>query len=177
MGIACGDLDGDGRPDLAVTNFYGESTSMFDQPGPGTLCRPDRCRRAESPSRYVLGFGACFLDANNDGLLDLATANGHVNDYRPAIPYAMRPQLFLGIGEGRLAEVGKSAGACWQLPHVGRGMAAGDIDNDGRFDLLFVAEGEPLAYFRNQGPTGHFVTLKLEGAPPGSNRDAVGAAL
>ena len=61
------------------------------------------------------------------------------------------------------------------MPHVGRGMAAGDIDNDGRLDLLFVAEGEPLAYFHNQGSTGHFITLKLEGAPPGSTRDAVGA--
>ena len=54
-------------------------------------------------------------------------------------------------------------------------MAAGDVDNDGRLDLLFVGEGEPLVYFRNQGPTGHFITLKLEGSEPGSNRDAVGA--
>ncbi len=175
MGIACGDVDGDGRLDLAVTNFYGESTSLFVNLGQGLFADRTAAAGLRVPSRYVLGFGACFLDANNDGLLDLATANGHVNDYRPAIPYAMPAQLFLGIGRGELAEVGRSAGACWQLPHVGRGMAAGDIDNDGRLDLLFVAEGEPLAYFHNQGSTGHFITLKLEGAPPGSTRDAVGA--
>jgi tetratricopeptide (TPR) repeat protein len=175
MGIACGDLDGDGRPDLAVTNFYGESTTLFVNLGDGLFADRTAACGLRVSSRYVLGFGAYFLDANNDGLLDLATVNGHVNDYRPVIPYAMPAQLFLGTGSGRVAEVSESAGACWQVPHVGRGMAAGDVDNDGRLDLLFVSEGEPLVYFRNQGPTGHFITLKLEGTEPGSNRDAVGA--
>ena len=63
------------------------------------------------------------------------------------------------------------------MPRLGRGLAVGDLDNDGRLDLLIVAEGEPLAYFHNQGPAGHFVTFKLEGRAPGSNRDAVGARL
>jgi hypothetical protein len=177
MGIACGDLDGDGRPDLAVTNFYGESTSLFVNLGDGLFADRTAASGLRVPSRYVLGFGAYFLDANNDGRLDLATVNGHVNDYRPTIPYAMPAQLFLGTGGGRLADVSESAGACWQVPHVGRGMAVGDIDNDGWLDLLFVSEGEPLVYFHNQGSTGHFITFKLEGSAPGSNRDAVGARL
>ena len=175
MGIACGDLDGDGRPDLAVTNFYGESTSLFVNLGDCLFADRTAAAGLRAPSRYVLGFGAFFLDANNDGRLDLATVNGHVNDYRPTIPYAMPAQLFLGSGGGRVVDVSDSAGACWQVPHVGRGMAVGDIDNDGRLDLLCVAEGEPLAYFHNQGRAGHFVTFKLEGTKPGSNRDAVGA--
>jgi thioredoxin-like negative regulator of GroEL len=175
MGIACGDLDGDGRPDLAVTNFYGESTSLFLNLGDGLFADRTAAVGLKVPSRYMLGFGAFFLDANNDGLLDLATVNGHVNDYRPAIPYAMPAQLFLGVGGGRLIEVSESAGACWRIPHVGRGMVVGDLDNDGSLDLLFVSEGEPLVYMRNQGSSGHFVTFKLEGLAPRSNRDAVGA--
>jgi enediyne biosynthesis protein E4 len=177
MGIACGDLDGDGRPDLAVTNFFGESTSLFVNLGNGLFADRTAAAGLIMPSRYVLGFGAYFLDANNDGRLDLAQVNGHVNDYRPGTPYAMPAHLYLGTGGGRVAEVSESAGACWQAPRVGRGMAAGDIDNDGRVDLIVVAEGEPLAYFHNQGPTGHFITFKLEGTAPGSDRDAVGARL
>jgi hypothetical protein len=130
-----------------------------------------------APTRYVLGFGAAFLDADNDGRLDLAQANGHVTDYRPEMPYAMRAGLFLGTAGGRLADVSDSAGACWQVPRLGRGLAVGDFDNDGRLDLLIVAEREPLAYFHNLGPAGHFVTFTLDGSTPESNRDAVGARL
>lgn len=177
MGIACGDLNGDEKPDLAVTNFHGESTSLFLNQGGGFFADRTAASGLKVPSRYVLGFGAGFLDVNNDGRLDLATINGHVNDYRPAIPYAMPAQLFLGDGGGRLTVVSErsAAGACWQVPHVGRGMAMGDVDNDGRLDLLFVAEGEPLVYLHNQGPAGHFITLALSGKAPGSNRDATGA--
>ena len=93
MGVACGDLDGDGRPDLAVTNFYGESTTFYHNLGDGDVHRPHRGRRPAAPSRFLLGFGIAFLDVNNDGCLDLATANGHVNDLRPKLPYAMPAQL------------------------------------------------------------------------------------
>ncbi len=99
-----------------MTNFYGESTSLFVNLGQGLFADRTAAAGLRVSSRYVLGFGACFLDANNDGLLDLATANGHVNDYRPAIPYAMRSQLFLGIAGGRLAEVGKSAARAGNYP-------------------------------------------------------------
>ncbi len=175
MGIACGDLDGDGHPDLAVTNFYGESTTFYRNLGGGQFADQGSAVGLAGPTRHVLGFGVDFLDADNDGWLDLVQANGHVNDYRPAIPYAMPTQLFLGTGTGRLAEVSGSAGDCWPVPRLGRGLAVGDLDNDGRPDVLIVAEGQPLAYFHNQGPAGHFVTFQLEGSAPGSNRDAIGA--
>ncbi len=91
MGVACGDLDGDGRPDLAVTNFFGESTTFYRNLGSGDVRRCHRGRRAQAPSRFLLGFGIAFLDVNNDGRLDLATANGHIHDLRPKVPYACRP--------------------------------------------------------------------------------------
>jgi tetratricopeptide (TPR) repeat protein len=175
MGIASGDLDGDGRIDLAVTNFYGESTTFYRNLGAGQFADHTAAIGLTAPSRYLLGFGAAFFDANNDGLLDLVTANGHVNDLSPNVPYAMPAQLLLGQASARLIDVSHRAGDCWQVRRLGRGLAVGDLDNDGRLDLLIVSEGEPLAYFHNRGPAGHFITLQLEGSPPRSNRDAIGA--
>src|SRR5262249_5921643 len=111
---------------------------------------------------------------DNDGHLDIAIANGHVDDFRPEIPYAMPAQLFLGGAGGRLTDVSDRAGRPWQVPRVGRGLAAGALDNDGRVDLLLVAQAGPLAYLHNwTTPAGHALTLQLEGTA--SPRDAVGA--
>ena len=177
MGVACGDLDGDGLPDLAVTNFYGESTSFFHNLGGGLFADHTSVIGLTAPSRYVLGFGVAFLDANNDGRLDLLTANGHVSDTRPLFPYAMPPQLYLGEQDGRLIEVKAEGGPPFQQSYVGRGLATGDLDNDGRVDAVMVAQNEPIVYFQNEitPPGGHYVSFQLEGRK--SNRDGVGAAL
>jgi len=173
MGVACGDLDGDGRPDLAVTNFYGESTTLFRNLGSGRFADHTAAVGLAAPSRFLLGFGVDFLDADNDGRLDLMTVNGHVYDGRPLFPWTMPAQLLLGGARGRLTEVSPQAGAPFLVPRMGRGLAVGDLDNDGRVDALVLAQNEPLAYFHNRSDTGHSVTLELEGRV--SNRDAVGA--
>ena len=175
MGTACGDLDGDGRPDLLVTNFYGESTTFFRNLGGGLFADRTASIGLAGPSRYLLGFGIVLFDANNDGHPDLATANGHVNDDRPDYPYAMPALLMVGGEGGRLSDVSGAAGAPWTVPRVARGLACGDLDNDGRRDLLVVAQQGPLAYFHNGTAGGHSLTLRLEGTK--SNRDAVGAAV
>ena len=173
MGIACGDLDGDGRFDLAVTNFYGQMTTFYQNIGTDQFIDRTIEVGLGPPSRYLLGFGTTFFDANNDGRLDLATANGHVNDLRPHVPYAMPAQLFLGDQTGRLHDVTAQMGTPWTVPRLARGLAQCDLDNDGKVDLLLVSLGEPVAFFHNQGPAGHFFTLGLEGTR--SNRDAIGA--
>jgi enediyne biosynthesis protein E4 len=172
MGIACGDLDGDGRPDLAVTNFFGESTTFYRNLGGAMFADATAAVGLKAPSRFLLGFGAVFLDVDNDGRLDLATANGHIHDLRPNIPYPMPAQLQVGGPDGRLTDITGRVGEPWTVPRIGRGLAVADLDNDGRLDLLLVAQNSPLAFFHNQTRGAvHFLTL--EGTK--SKRDAVGA--
>jgi enediyne biosynthesis protein E4 len=172
MGVAAGDLDGDGLIDLCVTNFYGESTTFFRNLGSGIFCDATEAVGLAVATRRQLGFGIALLDVDNDGLLDLASANGHVNDIRPNYPYRMPAQLLRG-DRGRLTDVSERAGVPWQVPRMGRGLAAGDVDNDGCQDVLVLSHNEPLAYLHNRSDGGHFLTLRLEGRA--SNRDAVGA--
>jgi thioredoxin-like negative regulator of GroEL len=174
MGIACGDLDGDSRPDLAVTNFFGESTTFYRNLGGAMFADATASIGLKAPSRFLLGFGAVFLDVDNDGRLDLATANGHIHDLRPDVPYPMPAQLLAGRSDGRLIDVTGRVGEPWTVPRIGRGLAVADLDNDGRLDLPLVAQNSPLAFFHNRTRrAGHYLSLRLEGTR--SNRDAVGA--
>ncbi|HEX3450034.1 MAG TPA: CRTAC1 family protein, partial [Isosphaeraceae bacterium] len=176
MGTACGDLDGDLRPDLFVTNFYGESTSFFRNMGSGIFGDQTNAIGLAAPSRFFLGFGVSLLDADNDGRLDLATANGHVNDERPDYPYKMPAQLMMGGNDGRLHDVTQSAGEPWTIPRVGRGLCVGDLDNDGRMDVVLVSQGTPLVFCHNQtNSKGRAVSFLLEGTR--SDRDGVGAVV
>ena len=138
MGVARGDLDGDGRPDLAVTNFFGESTTFYQNLGDGLFTDRTAAVGLSAPTRYRLGFGVAFLDADDDGRLDLLTVNGHIADERPEIPYAMPAQLMLGGANGRLTDVSAAAGPPFQVPRLGRGLAVGDLDDDGRVDAIVV---------------------------------------
>jgi len=171
MGVACGDVDGDGRPDLAVTNFYGESTSLFQNLGAGRFNDRTTASGLAMPSRHLLGFGASFLDADNDGYLDLLTANGHLSQL-PGTSYKMPVQLLLGNG-GRFHDVTANAGQAMMVPRIGRGLAIGDMDNDGRIDAVVIDHKAPLVYLHNRTEGGsHFVVFRLEGTR--SPRDATG---
>ena len=176
MGVACGDIDGDGLIDLAVTNFFGESTSFYKNLGHGNFSERSAAVGLVAATRSLLGFGVALIDADNDGRLDLLSANGHVNDFRPDVPYAMPPQLLLGRPGGTLVDISARAGEPFRTPHLGRGLAAGDLDNDGRIDALLVALNEPMIILRNRSETSsHWLTLSLAGAA--SNRDAIGAVV
>ena len=176
MGVACGDLDGDGRVDLVVTNFYGESSTFYQNLGGGMFGDRSTGIGLSASTRTLLGFGASLFDANNDGHLDLASANGHVNDFRPVFPYAMPSQLLLGSRSGRLRDVSESAGAGWTLPRVGRGLVQADLNNDGRIDVLILPQEDPVLFLRQAADPANparSLTLLLEGTQ--SNRDAIGA--
>jgi enediyne biosynthesis protein E4 len=177
MGTALGDLDGDGLPDLTVSNFYGESTTFFKNMGKGIFADRTSAIGLAAPSRYLLGFGIVLCDVNNDGRLDLAQTNGHVVDNRPDFPLDMPGLLLIGGNHGRFVDVTPNAGPVWTVPRIGRALAAGDLDNDGRLDLVSVPQNGPLVFFHNQtvSAAGHGVTFLLEGTK--SNRDGVGAVV
>ena len=174
MGVACGDLDGDGLIDLAVTNFYNEASTLYHNLGGGRFADHSEVSGLTAASRRLLGFGAAFVDVNNDGNLDYISANGYIEDLRPRLPYGMRVQLLLNDGRGRLIDPRPSGGDALGVERVGRGLAVGDLDDDGRIDAIVVDQTGPVAYLHNQTDrVGRCVVVKLEGTE--SNRDGVGA--
>jgi hypothetical protein len=181
MGVEAGDLDGSGRPSLFVTNFQNAPNTVYLNCG-GLLFKDGTTSTGLGPpSLDRLGFGTVLLDADLDGNLDLAVANGHVE--RGArevlgVPYAQAAQLFLGDGRGRYRDASAACGPDFLRPRVGRGLARCDYDNDGRPDLAQSGVGEPTSLLRNRADNGHgWVSLELIGDGRGSNRNAIGAVV
>jgi hypothetical protein len=163
-------------PFLSVTNFYGESTSFFKNIATGMFADRTAPIGLAGPSRYLVGFGVVLFDANNDGRLDLAQTNGHVIDNRPDFPLDMPGLLLIGGRDGRFVDATSHAGPAWSVPRIGRALASGDLDNDGRVDLVAVPQNTPLVYLHNQTTAaGHAVSFVLEGTR--SNRDGVGTVV
>ena len=103
---------------------------------------------------------------NNDGWLDLLSTNGHVLDRRPRIPWTMPLQLLIGGPGGRLTDVSDRAGEPFRPLHLGRGLAVGDLDNDGRLDAVVLNQNEPLVYLHNRTRTaGPFHQVQPGGHP------------
>jgi Flp pilus assembly protein TadD len=174
MGAAAADLDGDGRIDLAVTNFYNESTTFFRNLAPGVFADRTAAIGLAVPSRARLGFGLVLADLNNDGRVDVLTANGHVSDGRPLFPWKMPLQVLAQGADGLMRDVSAGAGPAFAVPRLARGLAVGDLDDDGRLDAVALDQDAPLAVLRNTSdPSTPGLTIKLEGTQ--SNRDAVGA--
>jgi tetratricopeptide (TPR) repeat protein len=170
MGVVASDLDGDGLLDLFHTNFRNEGSLFLRNQGGGLFSDATAGAGLNAPSRAVTGFGAVALDADNDGLLDLFAANGHV-DHQPwaGLPMAQPPHLYSALAPGRfvLADPA-SSGPYFSKTLVGRGAAAGDLDNDGRVDLVVVHRDAPAALLRNTSRAGRWLSLRLVGTASGS---------
>ncbi|MBQ18283.1 MAG: hypothetical protein CMJ65_14295 [Planctomycetaceae bacterium] len=176
MGVAAGDADGDGRLDLFVTNFADQSNAFYRQ-GRG-LMFSDTAHRAglREPGWRMLGFGTQFVDADLDGDLDLVVANGHVDDLqRLNQPYRMRPQLFRNVGEGRFRELqSHTLGEYFERELLGRGLARGDFDRDGRDDFAVSHLEQPVGLLLNRTQeSGHWLAIRL--VATSTARDAIGA--
>ena len=175
MGVVADDLDGDGRIDLFITNLVNESSTFYRNLGEGMFVDATLGAGLDAPSRVHTGFGDAALDADNDGRLDLFVANGHVDD-RPWAnsPMAQPSRFFWGRGQGHFAPaVPRDAASYFARSVVGRGVAAGDLDNDGRPDLVVVHRDAPAALLWNQAAGGHWLGIDLGGRK--SSRTPIGA--
>jgi hypothetical protein len=179
MGVEAGDIDGSGRLALFVTNFQNEPNVLYRNRG-GLLFQDwTYASGLGAPSVNRLGFGTVFVDADLDGHLDVAIANGHVCRNAHVVfgcDFAQLPQFFTGDGKGKFRDVSDAAGAYFRTPAVGRGLAWADFDNDGLPDLAFSHNGGPVVLLRNATATDNrWVRLELIGDDKKSNRNAVGA--
>jgi len=179
MGVDVADFTNSGRAGVAITNFDNEMTGLYEFAGKSY---EDVAARAGVglASRNSLGFGCAFLDANLDGWLDLAVANGHIDEtvrnIRGNVGYAQPPQLFLGNGKGAFRDAAAEVGGGFEQPKVARGLAYADFDRDGDLDLLLTTNNGPAYLYRNDQLAGNrSIRFRLVGTK--SNRDAIGATV
>lgn len=178
MGVTVGDVDGNGTPEVFLTNFYLEKNTLYANQGRNGFRDTSNESGLANPSRPMLGFGTEFIDVNNDGALDLFVANGHIDDFSwdaRKTPYAMHPQLFSNNGRGHFDDVSAKCGDYFNGKWIGRGMACGDLNRDGRIDVVVSHQRSRSAVLLNDSRLDNAaVMLRLIGKDQ-SNRSAIGA--
>ena len=179
MGVTAGDFDGDGHDDILVTNLAREGATLFRGNGNGDFDDSSLKSGLVSSTAGFTGFGTKWFDFDNDGRLDLFIANGAVTRMetqrgKPR-PFEQTNQLLHNVGNS-LRDVSAIAGSAFQVPGVGRGAAFGDIDNDGRVDVVVANNGGPVRLLLNRSNTSrHWLQVQLDGGP--GNRFGVGAGV
>jgi len=178
MGVDAGDYDGDSRIDLVLTTFAHDRYTLYHGIDGRHFEDASTQSRIAASTFPRMGWGAAFLDADLDGKLDLFFANGHIFSDVDRFPdlgetYRQKNQLFLNLGT-RFRDVSERAGAGLQIAAVGRGLAAGDLDNDGDLDLVINnTDGPPTLLENRQTTKRHWVAVRAVG--PNANRFAIGA--
>lgn len=191
MGIAFGDVDGDALSDVFVTHVSWEQHALWKQGPRGSFQDRTAALGLANPAQRGTGFGTVLADFDLDGDLDLAFANGRIkrpnspgkdSAFQPGLdpfwrPYAQFNQLFANDGSGHFHEVSSGNPAFCGRAAVGRGLACGDIDNDGDVDLLVVNAGAPAQLLRNVAPRrGRWLVVRAID-PALGGRDAYGAEI
>ncbi len=180
MGVDAGDFDNDGDEDLFITELSGQGSTLYVNDGAGLFRERSAALGIRAPSLPYTGFGAAWIDIDNDGWLDIVAVNGAVvlnfETFGPDNPFALdqRNQVFRNLGGTGFEAATDRAGAVFELSEVSRGAAFGDVDNDGDTDILMANAAGPVRLLLNLvGEHRHWLGLRLVDSD--TRRDAVGA--
>jgi hypothetical protein len=180
MGTDMAEMDGDGLPDIIVTNLDRETHSLYRNLGKGLFSNVTFESGVGHATLPFVGFGVAFLDYDNDSDLDLAIANGdiidNVSQFRDNTTHEQRNLLLQNDGKGRFRDVGPASGPGFALKKVSRTLAAGDLDNDGDLDIVIGNNGQSADLLRNDGGNRNN-SLLIRAIGSKSNRDGIGARL
>jgi hypothetical protein len=180
MGVDAGDYDGTGRPSLWVTNFQSQLHALYQNQRKELFHHQSRAAGVAAIGQQFVGFGTGFIDFDNDGWEDLIIANGHVWRFPSFGPPSQRLVLLQNQehqGRRIFRDVSKEGGAAFQTPALGRGMAIGDLDNDGWPDVVVSNTNSPVVLLKNEmgkTVTNQWVGIKLSGR---DYRDVVGSTV
>jgi hypothetical protein len=181
MGTDAGDYDGSGRPSLWVTNFQGEAHGLYRNLGQERFLHQSRASGITAIGLQYVGFGTSFVDMDNDGWEDLVIVNGHVLRYPSrGSTFRQRPVLFRNTERGGrrfFEDITSQGGPFFRTPALGRGLAVGDLDNDGWPDLVISHSNSPVAVLRNEAAAtsqANWLGVRLVGK---GNRDVVGSTV
>ena len=177
MGVTSADYDGDGRLDIFRTNFSDEHETLYHNTGGGQFDDVTIAAGLGQNTRFV-SWGCAFFDFDNDGWKDLLLVSGHVfpeiDRLATDIRFRDRAVLYHNTGKGTFEDISANAGEAIASRHSARGLAVGDIDNDGTLEVLVNNQNEPPSLWKQAGrAAGHWLLIKLAGSR--SNRSAIGA--